>query len=126
TQYNASFQPNATYSWHSDVDTTAVYTFATNGTVVGTPPAVVGPKGLSSDNHGTAQSTNPLGSNVAAFQGTLNAAVSPAGKVTLTFKGEGVSRLKPGSYTVKVTDSSASNGLLFQKIKRVVTVTGLK
>ena len=37
-QYNAYFQPNATYTWHSDVDTTIVYTFATNGTVVGAPP----------------------------------------------------------------------------------------
>jgi hypothetical protein len=125
-QYNAFFQPNATYSWHSDVDTTVVYTFATNGTVVGAPPPVVGPKGLSSSNHGTAQSTNPLGSSALTPQGTLDAAVSPAGKVTLTFKGKSVSSLKAGSYTVQVTDSSSSNGLLFQKIKRVVTVTGLK
>jgi hypothetical protein len=125
-QYNAYFQPNATYSWHSDVDTTAVYTFSTNATVLGAPPATVGPKGLSSDNHGTAQSTNPLGSNVATFQGTLNAAVSPSGKVTLTFKGKSVSALKAGSYKVAVTDSSSSNGLMFEKIKRLVTVTGLK
>jgi hypothetical protein len=125
-QYNAFFQPNATYSWHSDVDTTVVYTFATSGTVVGAPPPVVGAKGLSSDNHGTAQSTNPLGSSVATFRGTLNAAVSPSGKVTLTFKGKSISTLTAGSYKIAVADSSSSSGLMLQKIKRVVTVTGLK
>jgi hypothetical protein len=125
-QYNAFFQPNSTYSWHSDVDTNVVFTFQTNSTVVGTAPPVVGPKGLSSDNHGTAQSTNPLGSSVATYQGILNAAVSPSGKVTLTFKGKSASSLKAGSYKVAVVDSSSSSGLMFQKIKRVVTLTGLK
>jgi hypothetical protein len=125
-QYNAYFQPNATYSWHSDVDTTTNYTFSTNSSVVGTAPATVGPGGLSASNHGTAQSTNPLGSKVVTFQGTLNAAVSSAGKVTLTFKGKGVTALNAGSYTVKVLDSSAKNGLMFEKIKRVLTVSGLK
>jgi hypothetical protein len=125
-QYNAYFQPNATYTWHSDVDTTAVYTFATNNTVVGSAPPAVGPKGLSSSNHGTAQSVNPLGGSVASFMGTLNATVSPTGKVALTFKGRHVSSLKAGSYKVAVVDSSSSNGFLLQKIKRVVTVTGLK
>jgi hypothetical protein len=125
-QYNAYFQPNSTYSWHSDVDTTVVYTFATNGTVVGSPPATVGPKGLSSSNHGTAQSVNPLGGNATAFQGTIHASVSPSGKVLLTFKGKNVSSLKAGSYDVAVVDSSASSGLLLQKIKRIVTLTGLK
>jgi hypothetical protein len=125
-QYNAYFQPNATYTWHSDIDTTAVYTFATNGTLVGSPPSVVGPKGLSSSNHGTAQSVNPLGGNAPAFQGTLAALVSPSGKVSLTFKGKSVSNLTAGSYDVVVVDSSSSSGLMLQKIKRVVTLTGLK
>jgi hypothetical protein len=125
-QYNAYFQPNATYTWHSDVDTSIVYTFATNGTVVGSPPAVVGPKGLASTNHGSAQSVNPLGGSVATYQGILNAAVSPSGKVSLTFKGKSVSSLKAGSYKVAVSDSSASSGLMLQKIKHVVTLTGLK
>jgi hypothetical protein len=125
-QYNAYFQPNSTYTWHSDIDTTAVFTFSTNGTVVGNPPAVVGPKGLSSSNHGTAQSANPLGGNAPAFQGTLEASVSPAGKVSLTFKGKSVSSLKAGSYDVAVVDSSSSSGLMLQKIKRVVTVSGLR
>lgn len=125
-QYNAYFQPNATYTWHSDIDTTAVYTFTTNGSVVGAPPAVVGPKGLSSTNHGTAQSVNPLAGNAATLQGTLNAVVSPSGKVTLTFDGKRVSTLKAGAYKIAVNDASASSGLMLQKIKRVVTVTGLK
>jgi len=125
-QMNAYFSPNSTYSWHSDVDTTVVYTFSTNSSVVGSPPPVVGPKGLSSSNHGTAVSENPLGANAMTFQGTLAASVSPAGKVTLSFKGKNVSSLKAGSYKVAVVDSSSSNGLMLQKIKRVLTVTGLK
>jgi hypothetical protein len=125
-QYNAYFQPNATYTWHSDIDTTAVYTFTTNGTLVGSPPSVVGPKGLSSSNHGTAQSVNPLGGNAPTFQGTLAASVSPSGKVSIAFRGKSVSSLKAGSYDVAVVDSSSSSGLMLQRIKRVVTVTGLK
>jgi hypothetical protein len=125
-QYNAYFQPNSTYTWHSDVDTTAVYTFSTNNTVVGTAPPVVGAGGLSSSNHGTAQSVNPFAGNVTPFMGTLNATVSPSGKVALTFKGKNVSSLKAGRYDVAVVDSSSSNGLMLQKIKRVVTVTGIK
>jgi hypothetical protein len=125
-QYNAYFQPNSTYTWHSDVDTTAVYTFATNNTVVGSAPPVVGAKGLSSSNHGTAQSVNPLGGSVAPFMGTLNATVSPSGKVALTFKGKHVTTLQAGSYNVAVVDSSSSSGLMLQKIKRVVTLTGIK
>jgi len=124
-QYNAYFQPNSTYTWHSDIDTTVVYTFTTNGTLVGSPPSVVGPKGLSSSNHGTAQSVNPLGGSAPTFQGTLNASVSPSGKVSLTFKGKSVSSLKVGSYDVAVVDSSSSSGLMLQKLGRVVTVTGL-
>jgi hypothetical protein len=127
-QYNAYFQPNATYTWHSDIDTNAVYSFTTSGTVLGTAPTVVGPKGLSSTNHGTAQSVNPLagGGNAAALQGTLNARVSAAGKVTLTFNGKSVAKLKAGAYNLAVNDASAANGLMLQKLKRVVTVTGLK
>jgi hypothetical protein len=125
-QYNAYFQPNSTYTWHSDVDTTAVYTFSTNNTVLGTAPAVVGQGGLSSSNHGTAQSVNPLGGSVAPFMGTLNATVSPTGKVTITFKGKHVSSLRAGSYNLAVVDSSSSSGLMLQKVKRVVTVTGIK
>jgi len=125
-QMNAYFAPNSTYSWHSDVDTNVVYTFATNASVVGSPPAVVGPKGLAASSHGTAQSQTLLGSTAMTFRGTLNAAVSPAGKVTLTFKGKHVSSLKVGSYKVAVVDSSATNGLMLQKIKRVLTVSGIK
>ena len=125
-QYNAYFVPNSTYTWHSDVDTTAVFAFATNGTVLGAPPPVPGPKGISSDNHGTAQSENPLGSQVLPFRGTITASVSTSGKVTLSFNGKGISGLKAGSYKIAVTDQSTSNGLLLQKIKRTVSVTGLK
>jgi hypothetical protein len=69
---------------------------------------------------------NPLGGGVASFMGTLNATVSPTGKVAITFKGKHVSSLKAGSYNLAVVDSSSSNGLMLQKIKRVVTVTGIK
>ena len=52
--------------------------------------------------------------------------MSPSGKVTLTYKGRSVSTLSAGSYKIAVTDSSSSDGLMLQKIKRVLTVTGLK
>jgi hypothetical protein len=123
---NAYFAPNSIYTWHSDVDTTVVYTFTTSSTVVGSPPAQVGPKGLTADSHGSAQSTNPLGSNVAPFRGTLTASVSASGRLTLSFKGRSVTSLKAGRYNIAVTDRSSSNGFLLQKVKRTVSVTGLK
>ena len=125
-QYNAYFSPNSTYTWHSDVDTNIVYTFVTNNTILGTPPPVPGPKGISADKHGTAASVNPLGGSVLPFRGTLTGSVSPAGKLTLSFNGKSIRSLKAGSYKIAVTDQSASNGFLFQKVKRTVSVTGLK
>ena len=122
-QYNAYLQPNATYSWHSDVDTTVVYTFATNGTVVGAPPPAVGAKGLTSDNHGTAQSTNPLGST-SRLPGNAARRGEPVRQGLAHVQGKSVSSLKAGSYKIAVTDQSSSNGLMLQKIKRVVSVTG--
>ena len=46
--------------------------------------------------------------------------------MTLTFKSKSISTLTAGSYKIAVADSSSWSGLMLQKIKRVVTVTGLK
>ncbi|HEY4349442.1 MAG TPA: hypothetical protein VGM80_17835 [Gaiellaceae bacterium] len=47
-------------------------------------------------------------------RGTLAGAISAAGKLALTFKGKAVATLKPGGYTLKVTDKSAAGGFILK------------
>jgi len=124
-QYNAYFLPNSTYTWRNDANPSVVYTFATTGDVLGSPPpAPAGPKGLSSSNHGTAQSQDVLGSGLAAARGTLTAGVSASGALSLTFHGKAAKTLQAGKYTVKVTDKSKASGFMLVKGKRTVNLTG--
>jgi hypothetical protein len=124
-QYNAYFLPNSTYTWRNDANPNVVYSFATTGDVLGSaPPAPAGPKGLSSSNHGTAQSQDVLGSGLAVSRGTLTAGVSPSGALSLTFKGKAAKTLQAGKYTVKVSDASKTSGFLLVKGKRTMTLTG--
>jgi len=59
------------------------------------------------------------------FQGSLSATVSPAGKLTVTFRGRSVTTLKAGRYTVTVTDRSAKSGFALQEIRQpAIAITG--
>jgi hypothetical protein len=124
-QYNAYFLPNSTYTWRNDANPSVVYTFATTSDVLGSaPPAPAGPKGLSSSNHGTAQSQDVLGSGLAVTRGRLTADVSSSGALSLMFKGKAAKTLQAGRYTVKVTDASKTSGFMLVKGKRTLTLTG--
>jgi hypothetical protein len=125
-QYNAVLQPNSTYTWKDDDAVPPVtYTFTTTGDMLGSPPAQTGSNGNSSSNHGSAASTNPLGSAVPTGRGSLTASVSKTGALSLAYKGKSVTSLKPGKYTITVTDKSAKGGFMFEKGKRLVNVSGV-
>jgi hypothetical protein len=114
---NAFFQPNATYTWRNQATPGVTYTFQTSSQVLGSPPAQVGPGGLSASNHTTVSSSDLVGSGVLPFRGKLTGAISSAGRLSLAFGGKSVTGLKAGRYTLVVTDKSASAGLQLRKGK---------
>jgi len=103
----------------------AVFTFATSGQVVGSPPPRPGPGGLTSDGHTTVKSTDFVGSAILPLRGTLKVTVSASGKLSLAYNGKSVSTLKAGRYTLAVTDESATSGFTLQKQTHVArAITG--
>jgi hypothetical protein len=123
---NAYFLPNTTYTWRNATIPSVVYTFVTSSDVQGTPPVHAGSSGLASDKHSTASSQDVVGSTLVPFRGTLTGGVSAAGKLTLAYKGRSVTSLTVGRYTIAVTDRSATNGFVVQKLKHpAVSVTGV-
>jgi hypothetical protein len=119
TSDNAFLMPNSTYVWRNYAAPSVAHTLVTSGTVEGAPP-----RPASSVSSGTVSSQDIVGSDLAPFRGTLTAAVSAAGKLTLAFKGRSIEKLSHGRYTVKVTDRSASSGLTIEKGKKVDHATG--
>jgi hypothetical protein len=122
--YNAYFLPSSTYTWTDTAAPSVVYTFTTTADVEGSPPPAPGSAGLQSGNHGTASSTDVVGSGTLQLQGKLAAAVSAAGAVTLTSHGKAVSSLKAGKYTVTVVDRSKTGGFEFVKGNQKLSLTG--
>ena len=116
TEYVEFLQPNSTYVWHNSQFPNVAHTFQTNGSVLGTQaPRVVWtpPKGAK----GSANSSI-IGSQASLVRrGTVEATVSPAGKITLTYKGKTVTKLAPGNYLIKVVDQSKSAGFVLTKTK---------
>jgi len=121
----ANLLPSSTYQWISDAFPNVVHTFTTSAVVEGSPPSGgETPTGTTGKGKGV---TYPdlVGSEIAPFRGTLTAAVSPAGRLSLAYKGKGLTSLKAGKYTIAVTDRSANAGLVLQKLKRSpVSITG--
>jgi hypothetical protein len=122
---NAYFQPNSTYTWRNRDVPGAVFTFSTSSEVVGTAPAVAGPKGNQATNHTTVKSSDFVGSEILPFRGTLTGSVTAAGRLSLSYQGKSVARLKAGRYTISVVDRSSTSGFLVQKVRHAATlVTG--
>ncbi len=66
-----------------------------------------------------------MGSALLPRRGTLTGAVSAAGRLTVSYKGKSVTHLKPGRYTIVVTDKSSTNGFMVEKLKyKPVSVSG--
>jgi hypothetical protein len=123
-EYNANFLPNSTYVWSSDAVPGVFHTFVTSSDVVGTaPPRPAG--GLTSGNHTTVKSTDFVGSSILPQRGTVTAAVSAAGTLSLTYQGKSIASLKAGRYTISVTDKSSTSGFAVKKLRHATTtITG--
>ena len=125
--YDVYLSPNSTYTWRIDnVSPATVYTFTTSGQVVGAP---VGHGSAGNGAGGTPVPTSQdvVGSALPVAMGTLSASVSPAGKISVSYKGKSVSSVPPGKYTIKVVDSSTTSGFVVEKgstAKRTITGTG--
>jgi hypothetical protein len=119
--------PSSTYTWSSDAVPGAVYTFVTSAQVEGSPPTAVTSSGSYSSSGKHVISQDIVGSAVAASRGTLDVTLSAAGKLALAYHGRSVGRLKPGRYTVVVTDASRNRGLELQRAEgamRALTAPG--
>ena len=124
SSFNAYFLPNSTYTWRTDRGlSSAVHTFATSSSVAGSVGVQSGTTTTSSA--GKPTSDDIVGSDVAPYRGTLTGVVSAGGRLTVAFNGKSVTTLKPGRYTISVTDRSSSSGFLLQKAKQKATsITG--
>jgi len=123
--YLVTFQVSSSYAWRDDETPSVVFTFNTSATASG------GSSGTTS----TGSSTTPTGSSTwkpvvgsaitsTTFRGTLVAAVSPAGKLSLTKNGKDVTTLRAGRYKFAVHDKSSNAGFIVQGLrKQAVTLT---
>src|SRR5262245_5923390 len=80
----ATFLPNSVYTWHLDKSAAIVHTFRTSSDVTGTQTATASSTPKSSS--GKPTNEDLVGSAVLPRRGTLNAAVSARGLVTLSYK----------------------------------------
>jgi hypothetical protein len=120
--FNAFFLPNSTYTWHTDRGiSSSVHTFTTSGTVAAptsTPTTTTTPVASS----GTPTSNDIVGSAIAPLRGTLTAALSPSGGLSVQHYAP---TMKAGRYRLTVTDKSTSRGLRLEKAKaKPVSLTG--
>jgi hypothetical protein len=127
-----TLQPGATYT-AVDNNQPSVARLAFNTATSGAPPAVTLP-GPTTTGAGSTSSGNPLGTKTSSspgsgsdvMRGTLDASVSAAGKLALSFKGKSVTTLKAGRYTISVVDRSKKSGFILQEIKNsALTLAGV-
>ncbi len=122
-QYLETLQPSSTYTIRDDYRPTLQVVFRTAATGSSTPVSVGessgGSSGGSSAGGAGKSDTNAnkdaVGSKVLALRGTLNADVSTAGKLSLTFKGKKVNTLKSGRYKVSVLDETSKSLFTLQR-----------
>ncbi len=125
---SAAFAANSSYTASDSAVTPGTsITFSTTNAAVGAGAAGSSSSGSSGSSSGgqSALGTPLAGSGKkVAFQGALAGGVSAAGKLTLSFKGKSVATLKPGDYSVTVTDKSAKSGFFIgQSGHRTTTIT---
>jgi hypothetical protein len=122
-----TFQPSSTYTYRDDNHPNVTWTFVTDAgssSIAGASTTSTGaPSGVRSTK--PASSSDIVGSAILPFRGTLAAAVSAAGKLSLTYKGRSVKKLTSGRYTVSVIDRSRRSGFTLQRAsKQPISVTG--
>lgn len=132
-----TFAPNSTYSFQDIFEPETQSSFMTSSASAGaapttpTTPSTSSTVGVQQNTQTLATQTNsssltaktPLPSTV--YLGVLDASVSAAGKLALSYKGRGVSSLSAGTYTISTVDRSKTAGFVIQQVsKPALTVTG--
>jgi len=112
---SANLLPSSTYTWSDDAFPGVVHTFDTSAVPEGSPPTPATSSSSSSSSGVGVSYPSIVGSDVVPSRGTLKATVSTAGKLEITFKGKALSILKPGKYTISVTDESSKGGLMLER-----------
>jgi hypothetical protein len=116
-QYIGVLQPSSTYTVQDDFHPAirpVVFRTSAAGSSTSGPVGGSSPTGKSGSN----VNTDIVGSLVLPYRGSLAAAVSAAGKVSLARGGKPVSstQLKAGRYTITVVDGSAKAGFMLKKV----------
>jgi hypothetical protein len=126
-----TFQPNSTYTFRDDFQPGLVRFFSTSSSSIssGDPGggASSGSTPAKSQSGGGSPVTSQdiVGSAINPLRGTLAGAVSPAGKLTLTFKGKRVASLASGRYKIAVDDRAPKRAFEVQRLgSHPVVVTG--
>jgi hypothetical protein len=120
--YQETFLPNSTYVFQDDYQPNLIHgVFTTSGssTTAGTSSAAA--QSSTGSGHlitGTSSSVSGLASGALPVRGVLAASVGATGTLSLTYKGKHIAKLKPGRYTITVTDKSPKGGFTLQKANR--------
>jgi len=115
----ASFQPNATYTWHTDWNQSIVYTFKASGTAAASTPTVSGTSS-SAGASSTPTSIGIVGSEYVPSRGKLTVSLTRSGVPGLFYGGKRVTSLKAGQYTV----SSKSSLRLEKEGHKAIAISG--
>jgi hypothetical protein len=117
-----NFQTSSSYSIEDKtLGASTIVTFTTSATATATGNQTTTATATAGGSNSNGMST----STKTAMKGTLAAAVSAAGKATLSFDGKAVKTLAPGRYTVTVQDRSRHAGLLLgEGAKHPLTLSG--
>jgi hypothetical protein len=117
-QHTITLQAGGTYTVQDDgrpAQTRRTFTVATSGSAASTGNSTK--TSSSSSTKGGTPSKDLVGSAIGPLRGSLEAAVSKAGKLTLQKSKQSVSSLKSGRYTFRVADSSSKAGFVVQLVK---------
>jgi hypothetical protein len=120
-QYLGKLQPSSTYTVQDDLHPAIQpVVFRTSATGSST-------SGQSGNSGSNVTNSDIVGSLVLPYRGSLAAAVSAAGKLSLTRDGRPVSStsLKAGRYTITIVDGSAKAGFTLKKVEPSKQTLGL-
>jgi len=115
--WTVTFQPNSAYTFQDDYRPALIHiAFRTSaaGTASSGSTSVTGPAPTTGKSVTT--NTDVAGSAVLPARGVLRGTVTASGALSLAYKGQAVTRLKPGKYKVTVEDESSKNGFRVQRL----------
>ena len=112
----AVFQPNSTYTWWDQENSSIVFTFQTTSQSVGVQAnGTEGSSGgTTSSGGGSSSSQDIVGSGLVPFRGSLDGIVYASGKLSLSHNGNLVKTLKAGRWTFSVDDESKKAAFVIQ------------